>query len=345
ALAIRGDDPVAFRLGMVDAYRNLAAQTPADGMQVVMFTHQDAAVWADLTMILWAAGLSVTAAWTIATETDSALRQGNYVQGTVLMVCRKRAETQPLFLDELVPRIEREVRRQLDAMMALDDASEPNFTDADYQLAAYAAALRVLTAQPIEDIDPLREIARLRPANEESPIERQIRNAVRIACDHLVPKGLERHHWRTLEPMERFYLKGLEVEAHGEYRNGVYQELARGFGATAYTDLLADTSANQTRLKTPQELGRRLLGGEGFGASLLRQVLFAVHVAQEAEDGPRGRDYLRTELTDAYWGSRERIAHLLRYLAGLPRVSGMEHWHAASEYAEILAGLVDGDGI
>ncbi|OUC09589.1 DNA methylase, partial [Litorilinea aerophila] len=51
ALAIRGDDPVAFRQSMVQAYRNLTEHMPDDGMQVVMFTHQDAAVWADLSMI------------------------------------------------------------------------------------------------------------------------------------------------------------------------------------------------------------------------------------------------------------------------------------------------------
>lgn len=344
ALAIRGSDPVAFRQGMAAAYRNLTEHMPDDGMQVVMFTHQDAAVWADLTIILWAAGLRVTAAWTIATETDSALKQGNYVQGTVLMVCRKRTETQPAFLYELVPRIEREVRRQLDTMLALDDASDPNFGDADYQLAAYAAALRVLTAQPIEGIDPLREINRVRPPGEENPIEQPIRNAVKTACDHLVPKGLDEHLWRTLSPMERFYLKGLEVQSHGEYRNGVYQELARGFGAASYTDLLAGTRANQTRLKTPAELGRRLLGGEGFGGTLLRHVLFALREAESSENAHRGRDYLKTELDD-YWGAREKIIHMLNYVAALRRVSGMEQWHTPADYAEILAALVRDDHI
>ena len=344
ALAIRGDDPVAFRQGMVAAYRNLTEHMPDDGVQVVMFTHQDAGVWADLSMILWAAGLRVTTAWTIATETDSALRQGNYVQGTVLMVCRKRMESEPLFLDELVPRIELEVKQQLDSMLAMDDASDPNFGDADYQLAAYAAVLRVLTAQPIEDIDPLREIARIREAGEENPIERMIHNAVKIACDHLVPHGLEAYFWKTLSPMERFYLKGLEVESHGEYRNGVYQELARGFGAVAYTDLLGETTANQTRLKTPGEFGRRMLGGDGFGGSLLRHVLFAVDQAEAADDPRRGLNYLKTELAE-YWSVREKLVELLDYIAKLRRVSGIDHWRGAAETAEILAELVRSDHI
>ena len=58
-----------------------------NGMQMVMFTHQNPAVWADLGMILWAAGLKATAAWTISTETEAAgIKIGNYVQGTVCLV-------------------------------------------------------------------------------------------------------------------------------------------------------------------------------------------------------------------------------------------------------------------
>ena len=41
---------------MVEIYKNLAHHMPDNGLQMVMFTHQDPAVWADLGMILWAAG-------------------------------------------------------------------------------------------------------------------------------------------------------------------------------------------------------------------------------------------------------------------------------------------------
>ena len=63
ALAVRGAD-ASFRRSMVDCYRNLASHMPDHGLQIVMFTHQDVSIWADLTLILWAAGLRVTAAWT-----------------------------------------------------------------------------------------------------------------------------------------------------------------------------------------------------------------------------------------------------------------------------------------
>lgn len=343
ALAVQGSDE-SFRRAMVDAYTRLVQNMPDNGLQIVMFTHQDAAVWADLTMILWAAGLHVTQAWTIATETDSALKQGNYVQGTVLLVLRKRKETEPLFMDEIIHDVEAEVRRQLDTMTRLEDDSDPNFGDADYQLAAYAAALRVLTAQPIEEINPEREILRERKPGEISPVEKLIRDAVKIAADHLVPRNFNPDIWRFLSPMERFYLKGLEVESHGEYRSGVYQELARGFGAAEYTELLANTRANETRLKSATEFGKKGLSGAGFDGSLLRQCLFAVHQVRQTEETQTGLNWLKTELPD-YWNQRERIIHLLDYLASLVRVSSMAHWRKDGQAAELLAGTVRNDHV
>ncbi len=344
ALAIKGGNQVAFRQGMVECYRRLVEHMPDNGLQVVMFTHQDVAVWADLSLILWAAGLRVTGAWCIATETDSALKVGNYVQGTVLLVCRKRTEEEPVFLDEIVHRVETEVRRQLDAMLQLEDESEPNFGDADYQLAAYAAALRVLTERSIEEIDPAREIARVRPKGEVNPVEQLIRNAVKIACDHLVPRGIDRELWKTLSPLERFNLKGLEVETHGERRIGVYQELARGFGAADYDELLASTKANQTRIKTASEFGRRMLSGDGFASTLVRQILFAVHQVAKNEEVAVGRSYLRTEIA-GYWNEREKIVEILEYLGALRNVGGLEHWRKDAEAAALLAGAVRNDHV
>ena len=144
-LAVRGDGE-DFRRSMVEIYKNLARHMPDNGLQMVQFTHQDPGVWADLGMILWAAGLKATAAWTISTETEAVgIKKGNYVTGTVCLVLRKRVSPEPGFLDEVYPLVEDEVRRQIASMQALDEDGEPNFNDADYQLAAYAAALKVLT--------------------------------------------------------------------------------------------------------------------------------------------------------------------------------------------------------
>ena len=43
-----------------------------------------------MAQIFWGAGLQVIAAWYIATETTSELKKGGYVQGTVILVLRKR---------------------------------------------------------------------------------------------------------------------------------------------------------------------------------------------------------------------------------------------------------------
>ena len=341
ALAIRGSG-YEFRKGMVDAYRNLAAHMPDNGLQVVMFTHQDAAVWADLALILWAAGLRVTAAWTIATETESALKEGNYVQGTVLMVLRKQVSSDVAFLDEVVQQVEVEVEGQLKSMTELEDQDDPNFSDSDYQLAAYAAALRVLTRyRGIQDIDIAKELARERQRNEPSPLETLIADAVHTASNYLIPKGLDRHLWRRLVPAERFYLKGLEVERHGEHRSGVYQEFARGYGVKEYRGLLESGEANRTRLKTPSEFKRSDLASAGFGATITRRVLFAVGRVAEMDEVKDGMTWLRTEVP-GYWEQRlTAIVPLLDYLGRIDT----DHWGRDAAAARLLRGAVENDHV
>lgn len=345
ALAITGTDE-NFRRSMVDSYRNLAEHMPDNGVQIVMFTHQDAGVWADLALILWAAGLRVTAAWCIATETDSALREGNYVKGTVLLVLRKQTSDETAFIDEIYHEVEVEVKKQLDAMLALEDQEDPNFGDTDYQLAAYAAALRVLTSyRNIEDIDVVRELSRQRQGVEVSPVVEIINQAVKIACDHLVPKGIDPLLWKELTPEERFYIKGLELESHGEYRAGAYQELARGFGIREYRPLMAGTRANQNRLKTASEFAARMLGDTGFDVTLVRQVLFAVRETVRTGETITGRNWLKNELKEKYWGLRQTLIKLLQYFATLGQNKNMPRWEADADAARLLAGAVENDHV
>jgi len=342
ALAITGSNEI-FRKSMVDCYRNLAAHMPDDGLQIVMFTHQNASVWADLALILWASGLRVTAAWTIATETESALKEGNYVQGTVLLVLRKQIADETTFLDEIYPQVEHEVKSQFGTMLVLDDQEDPNFGDTDYQLAAYAAALRVLTQyKSIEEIDVTYELAKTRKKGEVSPVEAIIANAVNIACDYLVPQGFDTFAWKTLLPDERFYLKGLDLESHGEYRAGAYQELARGFGVKDYQPLLSSDKANQTHLKTATEFGSRLLGHGSFGASLVRHALFAIREVVRTDEVQPGKNWLRTEVSN-YWQQRKILIELLHYFSTMGlKVS---HWRDEARASQLLAGAVENDSI
>ena len=348
ALAVRGRGE-DFKRSMVDVYANLAGRMPNNGMQLVMFTHQSPAVWADLGMILWAGGLRVTAAWTVATETPAGgIKKGSYVQGTVLLVLRKRLAAEHGFLDEVYPMVEDEVRRQIDSMRALDQGDEPNFGDTDYQLAAYAAALRVLTQfQTLDGQDIGHELFRVQENSgrarnvEKSRFEQVIDRGIEIACDYLIPRGLD-DVWRGLSADERLYLRALDVESRGEHRQGVYTELARGFGVREFRPLLHTSTANSTRVKTPGEFGRKDLTGEGFGGTKLRQVLFAIHTTRTSETPDAGLRYLKDEVP-GYWGERQRMVAILDWLAELGRGESMEHWLADSESARLLAGRLRGD--
>ena len=364
-LAVRGDGD-DFRRSMVDIYRNLARHMPDNGLQMVMFTHQNPAVWADLGMILWAAGLKATAAWTISTETEAAgIKKGNYVQGTVCLVLSKRTGNEAGFLDEIFPMVEDEVHRQIDAMHALDEGGEPNFNDADYQLAAYAAALKVLTQYGnIDGRDVEHEVFAVRARNEASDFQKVIERAITIACDYLIPRGLD-PVWRDLDLSERYYLRALDIESRGERRKGMYEELARGFNLTDIRPLLLSDKANGARMLTPTGFGSATLavtgedgtvvlaarrgraGGSGphpFATTSLRHLLFAVHeTARNDADPETGRQYLRDTFGQGYWQLRERFVHLLDWLAALGNTEEMAEWAEDSEAARILAGRLRND--
>jgi putative DNA methylase len=348
ALAIRGESS-SFRRSMVEAYSAMATHMPDNGFQVVMFTHQDVAVWADLAEILWAAGLKVTGGWCVATETESATRVGNYVQGTVLLVLRKRLGREAGFIARLQRPVENAVHEKLRAMRALDHGEEPNFGDADYQLGAYAAALEVLTRYATIDNRPVAaEALRERTGGEVSEVERLLRRAVRIASDFLVPKGLKRETWDELGPEERFYLKGLDLERAGETRAGAYQEIARGFGVENYRAMLGSTTANRVRLKTATEFGRRDLRRAGsqdqaedralqaFAGGLVRHVLYGIDAAREANELRTALDWFRASLPQ-YWSRQHDVMEILAFIGSIRTKTRA----AEAEIARALRGAVD----
>lgn len=344
ALNIKGEGE-PFRIGLTEAYSNLTKHMSDDGYQVIMFTHQDPSVWADVGLTIWAAGLQVVTAWTIATETGATgLRQGNYVQGTVCLILRKRQDSSFGYLSDISPEIEDEVKSQLETMRTLDDDADPSFGDADYQLAAYAAALRVLTSySEIDEIDIARELRQPRKKGASSPITKLIEQAVEIATNEMVPRGLQSRTWRHLGPDERLYMKGIQVEASGEAREGVYAELARSFGSSrdGFADMLASNRANQTRFKTPSELRARNIsdvGTVGFGGSVLRRLLRAVFETAEHEElDPRpARQTLSVDLGQVYWQERNRLIEMLTFL----RTQGehLPHWTQDNAAIDALVG-------
>lgn len=345
-LAVRGDEH--FSQTMIDIYSNLTRHMSDDGMQIVMFTHSDPAVWAQLALIMWKAGLTVTAAWNIATETDaSGLKDGNYVKGTVLLVLRKQQGEEEAFLDELAADIKSEVKRQIESMQKLDDKEDPNFSDPDYVLAAYAASLKVLTGyRAIGEIDLDYELNLAIHDPSKSEVVKLIERAKKIAYDFIIPLDFDNFLWRELSPAERFYVKGLEAEKHGNYQISTYQEYARGFGLTSYSQLMASERANTARLKTPQEFAMRSINEvPEFEQSILRLVLAAIHVAIKEDENPeKGFWHIKNNLAD-YWNKRDMLRQLLSFLRDTEDIDTMEHWHEAGAMANHIYTLIDNDHI
>ncbi|QUW01181.1 DUF1156 domain-containing protein [Chloracidobacterium sp. MS 40/45] len=283
ALAIKGSG-AEFRRGMVAAYRAMAAHMPDNGLQCVMFTHQDTGVWSDLIAIFWAAGLQVVAAWYIATETTSELKQGGYVQGTVILMLRKRAPGERQgFRQRLLPQVRQEVQRQMETMLHLNERvaaqhGAPVWNDADLQMAGYAAALKVLTACTHIGGEEVTAFAlRPRTRREVTVVDDMVQQAAETASNLLVPEGLSPDTWGRLTGIERFYCRMLEMEAAGAHKLDNYQNFAKAFHVEDYSQVMGDMRPNQARVKRVSEFaGRDLTEATELGRSRLGRLILGL---------------------------------------------------------------------
>jgi putative DNA methylase len=292
ALAIKGEGE-DFRQGMVAAYKRMTELMPENGIQVIMFTHQSGTIWADMANIVWASGLQVTAAWYVVTETDSALREGSYVKGTILLILRKRKGNLRTTRDDLAWDIKEEVEQQVETLTGLNQKTkalyrdENLFGDADLQMAGYAAALRVLTQYSIIDgKDMVAESIRPRVKGQVTFVDEMIEFAVGEANQALVPKGIEKSYWDKFKPAERFYLKLTELESQGLKTLDNYQNFAKAFKVADFKSFMAITKANSARLKGAIELGKTEMGdGSELRDTPLRAVLYAMMELAKNVDG------------------------------------------------------------
>lgn len=315
ALAIKGDGD-DFRRGMIDAYKVMANHMPDNGLQCVMFTHQDTGVWSDMVGIFWAAGLQVISAWYIATETTSELKKGGYVQGTVTLMLRKRSVgDRPGFKQRVLPAVRAEVKSQIEQMLHLNSEAknrmgEPVFNDADLQMAGYAAALKVLTGYTkIGDTDVTTFALRPRVRGEITVVDEIVQEASEAANSLLVPEGLSQDTWQAIGGVQRFFVRMLDMESAGVSKLDNYQNFAKAFRVEDYTKVMASMSANSASLKQPNEFRSRDLtdsteiGPTWLGAlivgiqQILKEIELKVVVQQLMEDIPEFLD-VRLKLID-----------------------------------------------
>jgi putative DNA methylase len=305
ALAVKGSGE-DFRRGMVAAYKAMAEHMPDNGMQCVMFTHQDTAVWGDLIGIFWAAGLQVVAAWYIATETTSELKKGGYVQGTVILMLKKRAAGERTgFKQRLLPAVRQEVARQIETMMHLNNAvathhGEPVWGDSDLQMAGYAAALKVLTAYTrIGDEDVTTFALRPRARGEVTVVDEIVQQAAETASSLLVPEGLTADAWGRLTGIERFVLRMMDMETAGAAKLDNYQNFAKAFRVTDYTRVMGDMRPNNARLKRVSEYASRdLADATEIGVTRLGQLIIALQQLLKDTEAQVIVEQLRAEMAD-----------------------------------------------
>lgn len=324
SLAIKGEGE-DFRRSMVAAYSRMTECMPDNGIQVIMFTHQDGSIWADMANIVWASGLQVTAAWYVVTETDSALRDGSYVKGTVLLICRKRNDISKTTRDDIAWELQEEVESQVHYLTGLNQKAkglyrdENVFEDADIQMAGYAAALRVLTRYAIIDgRDMTSEAIRPRVKGEITFVDSLISFAVDTANRCLVPQGIEKRHWDKLHGAERFYLKMLDMESHGAKKLDNYQNFAKAFKVRYFKAMMASQKANNARLKSALEFGRAEMGeGSELNQSVLRSVLYAIMELMKEVEGNEVLTHLSLNVPNYFadMTQREMAVNLADYLS------------------------------
>jgi putative DNA methylase len=345
-LAIKGEDE-AFRRGMVAAYGRMAACMPDNGIQVLMFTHQSGTLWADMTNIVWAAGMRVTAAWYVVTETDSALRDGAHVKGTVLLVLRKRSGEEAITRSDLAYELQAEVEQQVGLLTGLDQRTKARrrdenlFSDADLQMAGYAAALRVLTRYShINGQDMTREALRPRLKGETTMVDELIAFAVDRANEQLVPQGIETGTWEALAPAERFYLKLLELEARGNRTLDNYQNFAKAFRLPEFRFLMETARANDARLKGAVALGKsEMHEGSLFGGTHLRGLLYAIARLVADVEGETVLYELSVTVKGFHdHGVRQRLIDLTEYLSVQLLALRADEASAARVLGQLLRG-------
>jgi len=324
SLAIKGEGE-DFRREMVAAYKRMTECMPDNGIQIIMFTHQSGNIWSDMANIVWASGLQVTAAWYIVTETDSALRDGSYVKGSVLLVLRKRVGIHKTTRDELAWEIQEEVEKQIRDLTGLNQEAkglyrdENVFEDADIQMAGYAAALRVLTRYAVIDgRDMTTEAIRPRVKGQTTFVDGLIAFAVDTANQCLVPQGIPDRHWKEYTGAERFYLKLLDLEAKGLKTLDNYQNFAKAFKVRDFRILMGNQKANEARLRSAIEFGKNEMSeGSELHQSVLRAVLYAIMELAGNMDGDNVLAHLILNVPDYYSNQtqRERVVELADYLA------------------------------
>lgn len=272
-----------------------------------------------------AAGLRVTASWYVVTETDCALRTGANVTGTVLLTLRRAAGEHRAWRDELEYELQEEVRAQVERMNGQNSrlAGEESgglYQPVDFQMAAYTAAMRVLTGCDVIDGVEMRREAEAPGVRAVAMVDALIRYAQDVAEELLRPAGLPaalERGWNMLNAAERFYLKTAALEREGPQKLDMYTNMARALRVAGHERLMsAESRANNARLKLSDELGSGDRDPEDeWGGSPLRALLNAMRLLRQGEEAEQVLAALAEDCRGRYALLRETLAGMAEFLA------------------------------
>ncbi|MGF1482569.1 MAG: anti-phage-associated DUF1156 domain-containing protein [Cyanophyceae cyanobacterium] len=342
SLAIKGDGDY-FRRRMVDAYKAMAKHMADNGLQCVMFTHQDTGIWTDMVSIFWASGLQAVSAWYIATETSSGTKTGGYVQGTVTLLLRKRLQPASTFKQRLLPKIRKEVTAQVESMMHLNEQAQAHgetvFNDSDLQMAGYAAALKVLTRYTEVDGRDVTTLAlQPRQRGETTVVDDIVEYASEVANNLLIPERLKELNpdtWSEITGVERFYLRMLAIEKTGASKLDNYQNFSKAFHV-AYQPLMDSLNPNNARLKGVKDFKSRELASGELGGTLLSEILIAIQELLDDKEPKVVIGQIRTSLDDIYFQKRSHLIAIAHYLSDM----WSDKRPAEAQKAEIIANRI-----
>jgi putative DNA methylase len=99
--------------------------------------------------------------------------------------------------------------------------------------------------------------------------------------------GFEKKEWQDkLQPVERFYLKMVDIENQGEKTLDNYINFSKAFRVKHHDQLLADNAkANSARLKLSTEFKSALMSGDAeIAGTPLRALLYALFELSKETD-------------------------------------------------------------
>jgi len=100
---------------MTACFREMHRVLSDDGTLTVMFTHKKVEAWDTLATSLIGAGFVIHSSWPVHTESERSLHQAkkNAAQSTILLTCRKRAQSgEPVWWDDIKGTVRRAAREK-----------------------------------------------------------------------------------------------------------------------------------------------------------------------------------------------------------------------------------------